>query len=204
MLLNLSATAAVLMRMHGMPIEHRGAMLARLQHFLRLGFPFVRTRRASISIGIEEALKLAFAFELADAGFAPTRAVRLLQGDWVPIRSAIAQAWSEMSDTTADGPSGTELEIFPNALAEIASAVLAADAPLHEAGGLVVRDSAGAPSRVRAPGPVLRVDVGRMAARLGAAVVIEGLAPAQDVQRAFEAFADDVLGPERISGSRTD
>jgi len=200
MKISLSDVEVVLRRMHGVPKEHRNAMLARLQYLFRLGFPFVREKRLRSSLDLDSALRLATVFELIQAGQPPIRAARMVRSDWaLVLREAIAEAWWSRRAgrrTQAEGASKRLLAVTPDALAEFARSEIMTDVPLNEAHGLLDLEGIDKLLGGDRRRTVLAIDVGRMAAAFGEALEANEIAPAADFDRAMMEFCADAFGSD--------
>lgn len=210
MLLHFSAISDVLSTMHGVAPELRDVTRSRLKYFQNRSFPLPggtrgRTKaageppsartRGKAKIGMDDALKLAFAFELLEAGMGPTRVIRLVTTDWPVVREILAAAWWR---ETGGGPSAFDLAIVPRALAEMASQEQLLDTRLSETLGAVAR---GTSPNIEGR-TLLIVDVGRMAVDFGAAATGPKMAKTGEFDRAMLVYCADVFGTEDRSAWR--
>jgi len=193
MMINFTAVEGVLSLMHGATAS-RAAMMSRLKYLRHNDFPSPPSRRGKGQLGMDEALKIATAFELIAAGLPPTRAARLIRTDWEMIRVPLALSWWRRQST--EGGAGV-LVIQPDVFAEIAGAEIMSDAPLSETLGLYDADAIaellGAPA---SPTTLILIDLGRMAERFLGAVVEADLASADDAKRGMLAFCGHAFGSD--------
>ena len=190
MLLHFAAIAEVLMRMHGIPSELKDATKSRLKYFQNRHFPLPSSRQGKARIGMDDAMKLVFAFELLQAGMGPLRALRLTATDWPMIREAIAAAWWR---SHGGGGEPFDLAIAPNALAEMNAKDEPLDTPLTETLGSLRRTARPRDATGRT---LLIVDVGAMALTFGEKVTTPKLAKPGEFDRAMLEYCADTFGSE--------
>lgn len=191
MLLHFTAISDVLSSMHAIPDGLREVTRSRLKYFQNRGFPLATKSRGKAKIGMDEALKLAFAFELLQLGMGPLRAIRLTVTDWPIVREVLAAAWFR-----ARRPGASKrfvLAIAPRALAEMAAPDDLLNVPLSETLGAVFEASALGKGPGRAS---ILLDVERLANDFGTALVAEGLADTTAFERAMRLYCGSVFGDD--------
>ena len=192
MLLHFAAVAEVVLRMHAMSAEHTNAVKMRMSTFQRMRFPLPSRSRRKAKLGMEDSLKIVFAFELSETGIAASRAVRMASTDWLLIRDAIATAWSRIDAAPDDRDEHAVLAIAPRAMREMGASESVLELPLSETVGLLpvtaLTDEA-AGSRV-----LIAIDVGAMAVAFGEALAATGIASQEDFVRAMRVFCAEVFG----------
>jgi hypothetical protein len=188
MLLHFTAISDVLSTMHGIPAGLREVTRSRLKYFQNRSFPLATKTRGKARIGIDDALKLAFAFELLQLGMGPLRAIRLTVTDWPVIRDVMAAAWWRGRQAT---PSERfVLVIAPQALAEMAVQDDLLNTPLSETVGPRRESSilGGTPGR-----GIITLDLERLAVDFGAALISENLATSGEHEKAMLLYCESVF-----------
>jgi hypothetical protein len=86
---------ALVMSLHDIAPEHEIAFMGRVKHLNRLGFPrgISAGRGTPIKYDADQLFQVLAAFELAQLGASPQRAVQLLEECWSRVRNIIPRVW---------------------------------------------------------------------------------------------------------------
>ncbi len=188
MFLYFSAIGNALVSMHDIDPALANAMKVRLSAFQRQGFPLSERLKVKANIGLDDSLKLVFAFELLEMDWSPSRAARLTSTDWTIIREAIATAWHRLD---AGGAGDLEtLVVLPRALVDFGARETTTNKPLSETAGLFALDK-GPLHTAKGAKSSIRIDVGAMADAFGKALEATGFASEEDFKRAMREFVED-------------
>lgn len=193
MLLHFSAIADVMMTMHGIPAGLKDATKSRLKYFQNRHFPLPTSKQGKARIGMDDALKIAFAFELLEAGMGPLRAIRLTSTDWPVVREAIASAWWQGH---GGGGPAFDLAVAPLALKEMNFKEELLDTPLTETIGPLRR---GTTPQARGGRVLILIDVGAMISQFGRAVTAPKLAKPGEFDRAMLEYCADTFGDDKAA-----
>lgn len=197
MLMHFAAVANAVLKMYGLGPQHKNAVKQRMNAFLRLKFPLPSRSRRKAELGMDEALKIVFAFQLIDAGMSQARAVRLASTDWPIIRDGIAEGWSWLDARADERGDERWLAIAPQALTETGMTEIKSEAPLSETIAMLPLAERRKPNKFSRA--MLSIDVGAMVVAFGAGLAEAKVTSEDDFNRAMRLFCTDTFGSDDAS-----
>lgn len=166
MLLNFTTVANAVASLNS--LQEAKGVVHKIVHFQSRGFPLPRAgnRRRKPMLDTNDTMRLVIACELVACGIATARTIRMVDGAWAPISSAIARAARSVATR---GDRATEVIAFaPEVMHDTADD----DGQLYE---LVD------PDLKRRPHRLLTIDVAQTVRGLSASLELQGVATAEEV-----------------------